>query len=248
MKIAALILVLIELISRCSITVTVTRNDPFEDDTFHYIREENVYVWHNMKTKSLNPHTRPVGSAESTLTQETALSILQEASEMVNTVLIYSGITVSDENPNALSFLTAYCACESEREPGNAIHPGRYPKDFYYTYFVPELGTEEKFDNWFLQTFTENALPVLKHHVDAIEYNGRMIGVNYYGKDVGIMQGDWKASRVLSLLQNDDGTATLHVDKYYAENDYQSNLTYRFVYSEEYGWRLDLEQDGLNWL
>lgn len=247
-KIAALILALIELISRCSIA-TVIEDNTAAEDSFYYIEEENAYLWHDMKIKSLNPHERPNGYADPMLTEEMALSVLREASDMVNNVLIYSGIDVSEKNSGAMDFLIAYCACEAEREPGNTIRKGSYPQDFYYTYFVPDLGTEEKFDDWFLQTFTENSLPVLKHYVDAVEYNGRMIGVNYYGKDVGIMQGDWEKSRILSLEQNnEDGTAVLCVDKYYSENDYQNDLVYRFVYSEQYGWRLDLDRDGLNWL
>ena len=62
-----------------------------------------------MKIKSLNPHERPNGYADPMLTEKTALSVLQEASDMVNNVLIYSGIDVSKDNSGAMDFLIAYC-------------------------------------------------------------------------------------------------------------------------------------------
>lgn len=108
MKIVALILALIELISRCSITAVIEDNTAAED-SFYYIEEENAYLWHDMKIKSLNPHERPNGYADPMLTEKTALSVLQEASDMVNNVLIYSGIDVSKDNSGAMDFLIAYC-------------------------------------------------------------------------------------------------------------------------------------------
>ncbi len=175
-------------------------------------------------------YERPKGYDNRVLSSDTALQIYWECFDAQWS--IYT---------NALSL---YKNSSMRREyfwSSDTIYPDR-------AYYCAPLDTEAKFDEFYRKMLTEDSVEIMKDSCDIEEIDGRLIGGN--GDDIGVMCPVWGRCEVLNIEQDEShAIATIKVYtpySYYYEDfdDYQYISEIEFIFSDEYGWRINFSPRG----
>lgn len=185
---------------------------------------------------------RTEGYKDHMLTLEVAEGIIYEAKRLFE-MAKYSGLSED---------------CYSwERNINNRVPHPNEPREFdtvkyldgdcYLVKFIPALGTMEKFDAYFSRVVTSDTLESIKQYFDICEYNGALAGVNVLERPIDLSINH-SADEVAYFEQNGD-TAVLGINKYDSvsatkEEAFFGCWKYIFEYTEEYGWRLSVDNVG----
>lgn len=189
----------------------------------------------NVQEEITLEHERPDGYDEPILTETVAMDICREAFSMLYEIS-HSAFTGKDYY-------------EWVRNADNQVFFEETPetKKYYewYFYFIPEISDMKKFDAYFGQVFTEDTLEHLKDEIDIFEYNGRLAGINLSAVATGSSMIDWYESVVDEIIQDEgSNTAIVKIKPYYYGYafDLEKINEYKFEYSEDFGWRISLNE------
>ena len=189
---------------------------------------------------------RPSGYDKRILTKDTALALLSEFRSM-RQLIFYSGYTKDYTNKDINVWDWA-------NNPDNQVSQELVSYSIYpncLIYFVPGLDTMKKFDEYFLQVFTEDSLESIKEEWNIFECNGRLVGNSTRG--IGGVSMLWYATTVESITYIDDpvyedNIATVTYKNYLGGYGPYGDTLCRYQYkdctyyfSDDYGWRIDLD-------
>lgn len=195
---------------------------------------------------------RPLGYDKRILTKDTALALLSEFLHM-RSLIFYSGYTITYTGTTEMDYW------DWPNNPDNQVSEELVSYSIYpdcLIYFVPGLDTMEKFDEYFLQVFTEDSLESIKEERNIFECNGRLVGVNACGR-MGGVSSLWDATSVESITYIDDPayedniatvTYKIYSGGYGPYGDTLCRYQYKdctYYFSDEYGWRIKVQSLGI---
>ena len=188
-------------------------------------------------TKSLE-HKRPIGYNTLELTEETALNILREAREMQIRLMLGGDF----EGLNVCPFYDDRCVLRETRVYTDYEDTDEYIS--YYCqviYYISELDTYEKFNEYFLTVFTDDTVRQAVSAFNISEIDGKLALENS-GYNHLIFERNWDDMQIVDVSQ-EGGAKTAVVTASVASDtgDYRSEFVYAFEYTEKYGWRVALE-------
>ena len=190
------------------------------------------------KQTELPEHLRPMGYDDPVLTKEAAKEILLEAREMQIRLFfggLYEGVnTFPDES--SLDFLHAESRYyyDFEKKDYECIN-------VVVLYYIPEIGTFETFNKYFLRVFTEESLNIALGELTIIELNGRTASAATAYSGV-IFERDWSKAEVLEVEQQEGSdVATVKALVHSSDSGIPIEMEYTLEFSEKYGWRVNLE-------